>query len=441
MGSANSRTALRTLIHALINGQSLPHIFLTLNPVDIHSPVALYFAGVKLDLDNIQIEQLINTYKRAEIIAFHPVATAKFFHLLITNILNTMIIDGVLGPIKAYFGTAESQGRGSLHLHLLIWLGHDMKLADMEERIQDANFRDKLKAYLEDIIKEDLDDFKDKHAFEDSNGTDVLYNQSDLIPACLPTQNPSSPNFASRFRADAVQLVETSDVHKHSDTCYKKKINAADMKYLSKTGVPVEEAGNQKGRSADARYPFQTQYPQTTTHPLMKYGEYHVPILYGPQIPRRDLKIENKYVKFVVAHRQSSSNESIDYANQQLVSFIFATPNLIRLNTQWQEQLRNEKEWVRRGLITGHYDKADDTLDLHAVKDAVVTVVNPSNDNKNSFENYGSTIPVVSITTNFSTQKIIADEFTLNKEQQAAFIIITSHLDGDSRHRTDTFTK
>ncbi|CAF4923374.1 unnamed protein product, partial [Rotaria sp. Silwood2] len=49
------------------------------------------------------------------------------------------------------------------------WLDHDMKPADMKEKIQDVNFREKLKAYLEDIIKEDLDDFKEKHAFEYSN--------------------------------------------------------------------------------------------------------------------------------------------------------------------------------------------------------------------------------------------------------------------------------
>ncbi|CAF3731674.1 unnamed protein product, partial [Rotaria sordida] len=166
MGSAYSRTALRTRIHALIYNQGLPSIFLTINPADIHSPVALYFAGVKLDLDNIQISQLMTTYKRAEIIASHPVATAKFFHLLISNILNTMISGGVLGPIKAYFGTVESQGRGSLHLHLLIWLDHEMKPADMKQKIQNADFREKLIAYLEDIIKEDLDEFKNKHIFE-----------------------------------------------------------------------------------------------------------------------------------------------------------------------------------------------------------------------------------------------------------------------------------
>ncbi|CAF4778660.1 unnamed protein product [Rotaria sp. Silwood1] len=166
MGSTYSRTALRTRIHALIYNQGLPSIFLTLNPADIHSPVALYFAGVKLDLDNIQIEQLMTTYKRAEIIASHPVATAKFFHLLITNILDTMIVGGVLGRIKAYFGTVENQGRGSLHLHLLIWLDHDFKPSDLKEKIQNADFREKLKAYLEDIIKEDLDEFKGKRTFE-----------------------------------------------------------------------------------------------------------------------------------------------------------------------------------------------------------------------------------------------------------------------------------
>ena len=69
IGSAYSRAALRTRIHALIYNQGLPSIFLTLNPADIHSPVALYFASVKLDLDNIQREQLTTTYERAEIIA------------------------------------------------------------------------------------------------------------------------------------------------------------------------------------------------------------------------------------------------------------------------------------------------------------------------------------------------------------------------------------
>jgi hypothetical protein len=46
-------------------------------------------------------------------------------------------------------------------------------------------------------------------------------NNSNVIPACLFAPNPSSPNFPSRFRRDVVQLVETGNTHKHTDTCYK----------------------------------------------------------------------------------------------------------------------------------------------------------------------------------------------------------------------------
>ena len=68
----------------------------------------------------------------------------------------------VLGPTKAYFGTVESQGRGSLHLHLLIWLNHEFTPAQLKENIQNPDFRDNLLKYLEDVVKEDLDLFRGK---------------------------------------------------------------------------------------------------------------------------------------------------------------------------------------------------------------------------------------------------------------------------------------
>ena len=87
-------------------------------------------------------------------------------------------------------------------------------------------------------------------------------------------------------------------------------------------------------------------------------------------------------------------------------------------------------------MITGNYDKDwDGALNLDAVKCAVVTVVNSNNYTANKVENYGPILPVISVTVNFPTQKSIVDEFTLNREQRAAFMIITSHLDGDSRCR------
>ncbi|CAF1175984.1 unnamed protein product [Rotaria sordida] len=124
------------------------------------------------------------------------------------------------------------------------------------------------------------------------------YNESKMIPACLPTPNPSSPNFVSRFRADVVQLVEASNIHKYSDTCYKYWNTNKDDKKSCQMCMPrnihpnlqhqSKKNANRKGRPYNERFPFQQQHSQATTHLMMKYSQLHVPILYGPQIPRQD---------------------------------------------------------------------------------------------------------------------------------------------------------
>ena len=103
------------------------------------------------------------------------------------------------------------------------------------------------------------------------------------------------------------------------------------------------------------------------------------------------------------------------------------------------QKLKSERERVRHSLISGNNGNEDNTLDLHAVENAVVTVVDPNNHNTNEFQNHGSMLPVVPVTTQFPSQKSIADEFTLNREQRAAFMIITTHLDGDSQCRTGNY--
>ncbi|CAM4808986.1 unnamed protein product [Rotaria magnacalcarata] len=134
---------------------------------------------------------------------------------------------------------------------------------------------------------------------------------------------------------------------------------------------------------------------------------------------------------------QYSLNASNDRIDQSLVPFISATPNLVRLNAKWQEQLKTEKEQIRRGLITGNFDKDDDgMLNLDAARSAVATVVTLNNTNTKTYESYGSIPLVISVKANSCTHKSVANEFTLNREQRAAFMIITGHLDGDSRCRT-----
>jgi hypothetical protein len=57
----------------------------------------------------------------------NPVTVAQFFHAICTGIFNALFRagtgeDGILGNILNYFGVVETNGRGMLYLHCLIWL-------------------------------------------------------------------------------------------------------------------------------------------------------------------------------------------------------------------------------------------------------------------------------------------------------------------------------
>ncbi|CAF1549278.1 unnamed protein product, partial [Didymodactylos carnosus] len=51
-------------------------------------------------------------------------------------------------------GTVDTQGRGSLHLHILLWLDHNMTPSQLKENIKDPRFKEGLIEYLDDVIKE-----------------------------------------------------------------------------------------------------------------------------------------------------------------------------------------------------------------------------------------------------------------------------------------------
>ena len=85
----------------------------------------------------------------ARAVARDPVSQAKFFHLMVTLFLRHVLgVDisggasggagfpdgfasefgrGVFGLVKAYFGPIETQGRGGLHVHMLVFVAHYMR--------------------------------------------------------------------------------------------------------------------------------------------------------------------------------------------------------------------------------------------------------------------------------------------------------------------------
>ena len=133
IGSNESRYQMRSQIWSTSVYLGPPTIWMTINPSDVNNPIAQLFAGENVHTLQGVMYCTSDAARRARVIADDPFAAAKFFHFLIDVILQTLFqirvgsqsIEtrmGVLGRVSAYFGLVESQGRGTLHLHLLLWL-------------------------------------------------------------------------------------------------------------------------------------------------------------------------------------------------------------------------------------------------------------------------------------------------------------------------------
>ncbi|CAF1507102.1 unnamed protein product [Rotaria sordida] len=193
------------------------------------------------------------------------------------------------------------------------------------------------------------------------------YNESKVIPACLQTPNSSSPNFASRFRADVVQLVEASNIHKHSDTCYKYwNTNKDDKKScrmrMPRKLVPISTidpdtviAEAQIDNNAidpvllPAKHDVHGEYDMDDSNDLLELlGNLDEYTTAAVNTTRKTT--ENKYIEETIeavenvgrfnhtnTYYQSSSDISIDRTNRQLIPFFCATSHLVQLHTKWQK--------------------------------------------------------------------------------------------------------
>jgi hypothetical protein len=87
-GSNQSRIKLRSQIWATSIMLNLPSLWITINPSDLHDPIAQLFAGEEIDLDRF-LEMKAkgpDADQRAKNIASDPYAAAKFFHFLINRL-------------------------------------------------------------------------------------------------------------------------------------------------------------------------------------------------------------------------------------------------------------------------------------------------------------------------------------------------------------------
>jgi hypothetical protein len=70
---------------------------------------------------------------------------------------------GILGFVNRYFGVIEAQERGSLYVHMLLWLKHAPNADQMLELLMQLEFYEKVAKYVEFNIRTHLDGFDEEY--------------------------------------------------------------------------------------------------------------------------------------------------------------------------------------------------------------------------------------------------------------------------------------
>ena len=216
MGSDQSRYQLRSQISSTSIMLNPPSLWITINPSDIHDPIAQVFAGEKINLDDLLALIGPDADKRAANIAADPYAAAKFFHFLIQTILETLFgvkvtnfqiksRTGILGRVSAYFGTVESQGRGTLHLHLLVWLQDAPNADQMAELLKAEDFRTKVKSYIQANLCAYLP------GLENLESVKAIPKANDIAYSRPP--HPDSPDYEKQLSDFELNLARVEQLH------------------------------------------------------------------------------------------------------------------------------------------------------------------------------------------------------------------------------------
>ena len=215
MASGKMRAGYRTQIWGASLWLRPPSLWMTINPMDYEDPIAQIFAGERIDMDNFFNLLGPDIDKRSRNVANDPFASAFFFNFIIQTTLETLMgihsssrqiqsRKGIFGYVNGYFGVVEAQGRGSLHVHFLIWLKNAPNADEMTQLLSQAEFRERITTFIEHNIRTHLDGFDEHYVKETEREKHISFSRP---------PNPRNPNWNDETIDIERKLARTYQVH------------------------------------------------------------------------------------------------------------------------------------------------------------------------------------------------------------------------------------
>ncbi|CAF0805820.1 unnamed protein product [Brachionus calyciflorus] len=222
-GSKFNLKSRRNEIRSYIVHKGLPSLYITINPNDLSSPI------IKILNENSNPNDYQKLFTDKSInFGSDPINQSHHFNILIENMINYLFGAknnqniGIFGKLNGYYGIVEAQARGSLHIHLLVWLVDPIDY----NKLNDTEYLDKYLKYLDEIIKCNLNDFyintNKAHYTDDSN------------------ESSKKKNFQN-FSEEIIKLALEFNIHKCMNKCKKKPHSNKCRFNFGKIGKPLVE--------------------------------------------------------------------------------------------------------------------------------------------------------------------------------------------------------
>lgn len=219
-GTDESRQHVRSKIWGTNLIFNPPALWITINPADTQDPIAQVFAGAEIDMDQFCNTAGPTNSERATNVAQDPFSAAKYFHFIVKCVLEILFgikknargrierEEGIFGEVQSYVGTVEAQGRGTLHLHMLLWLKDAPTAEQMKVALKSQIFRDKVIAFIRSSIRASLGDLSHEQVAAIPRSPAVSYSR------------PVDPRTAEEGEAEESEnkLVRTLQYHQCSLT-------------------------------------------------------------------------------------------------------------------------------------------------------------------------------------------------------------------------------
>ncbi|KIJ31242.1 hypothetical protein M422DRAFT_53440 [Sphaerobolus stellatus SS14] len=212
MGTDEARLTLRSKVKGFTLWRNQPNLWLTLNFTGDNDPIVQIFAGEEIDMDKFNV--LFGPDKKTRLLnaAHDPYASAKIKHE-----------DGIFGKIAAYLGVVKAQGRGSLHLHLLLWLQGAPPPNQLKDLFGSPLFRDHVATFIKNNIITHVDSLTEESIDKKIESPAMWRLHKECASVYSQPLDPQDPQFNEKSKLLEYSLAQVCHVHTCRDGCLVRK--------------------------------------------------------------------------------------------------------------------------------------------------------------------------------------------------------------------------